>query len=173
MFFPNPSQRAFLDGQGANRCSQVRFWNHFKSKRVPKIAPLGAVFGPKGAKCRVPQLAGSALGPTWSWFGAENDPRTYFHRSGIDFWQILEGIRTIFECFLMLLVICQCFVHNTYVSFFTVGSMVCQWFVNDLLMICSLFVGDKLDIAFWLNFWCKTSNMLHGSPYPNGICGYL
>ena len=58
---------------------------------VPKTT-LGPQFStqqaPKGA---VPFLALSTLEPTWARCGAENAPRTHFHRSGVVFWSILDG----------------------------------------------------------------------------------
>ncbi len=47
------------------------------------IVPWSAIFSQFGHPASALDRTGSLLEPTWARFGAENVPRTHFHRSGV------------------------------------------------------------------------------------------
>ena len=59
---------AILDPRGSQEWT---LWAPFSVRKAPK-------------RLR-PRITGAVPEPTWSRLGAENGPRTYFHRSRVDF----------------------------------------------------------------------------------------
>ena len=68
----------------------MRFLTDFGSQLGSEMIPWSTIFDKKvifSDECFGP---GTSPEPTWARFGAENAPRTYFDRFGVDFWLILE-----------------------------------------------------------------------------------
>ena len=97
MFFTNPLPEGIFRG---SKCPSI-----LKSTILERSAiSWGAENGPinpnnisKSDENLCPFPAGPSLEPTWARFGAENAPRTHFHRSGVVFCLILEGFSNTFK----------------------------------------------------------------------------
>ena len=73
------------------------FWTDFRFSRGPKTDPLGDIFTQQSDFGVVLLSGRSTMEPTWSRFGAENAPRTYFHRSGVVFDHFGRILQWIFD----------------------------------------------------------------------------
>ena len=67
----------------------IDFWSILLTKLVPKNHPWHNILNLEAAKNGQPLRPQSVLEPAWAWLGAENAPRTYFHRIPKNVWQIL------------------------------------------------------------------------------------
>ena len=102
MFFPNLFYTSFFQGPCADLIPKMRFLTDFGSPLGSTMIPWSTIFDQEGAKCRVPRMTRSVLEPTWARFGAENAPRTQFHRSWLVFGSFLKDLGWIWDDFSMI-----------------------------------------------------------------------
>ena len=81
-FFQNPSRRAFLEGPGADLCSKVRFWRHFRFSVGPKIHPWTSIWHQNADFSLPGEVREHILGSSGTRLGIRNEPGIDFPR----FW---------------------------------------------------------------------------------------
>ena len=91
MFFLNALPETNFRGSKCRPMLENPIWDRFSIFQGPN-STLGPQYSTQEApKGGVRHFARSVLEPAWAQFGAENAPRTHFHRSGVVFCSIWEG----------------------------------------------------------------------------------
>ena len=97
MFFPTPLPEGIFRG---SKCPSILKSTILERSAISWRAENGPINPNNISKSHLKSKnfrPGSVLEPTWARFGAENAPRTHFHRYGIVFCSILEGFSNNFK----------------------------------------------------------------------------
>ena len=90
IFFPKPLPESIFRGSKSELSLKSLILERSAISRGPKMAPYSQIIFLKITKRRQPGMRKATLEATWARYGAENAPKSYFHRSGVVFVRFLN-----------------------------------------------------------------------------------